>query len=403
MSSILKKGGLTKNVHQTANDSNPIRIAFLGGPKSGKTSTISKLGLGTFQDTYYPTHKVNPLLINFQVRSLLGRAILDEFNPEQGMKYIFNTPNIKDLIGVSPVIYQSFSRAQWKPLPESSSSTVVHGRNQYYSMYNLKEELTGNYVPPRISPILVELIDTPSFDPNRVVPFLEASLYMKLDKEILRNLASEPRKPVSTNPLLVASGASELNGNIDGYFFVYSAVPCYNPPSYEQASKTESKTPSNSIQLEDIPGDNTFSLLSIIKGALDEAWREYNTFKKRWSQGKESDIFSFKSALKNIWKEQNISEIESMRQELRKQIKLVDNPSDPADPNSPPPIWLICTHANSPLKSPVLIENGAKLAKFWKCGFVSIDNANANIDEVLALMIKEILERKRLQKGKKKF
>ena len=69
-----------------------------------------------------------------------------------------------------------------------------------------------------VGPILVELIDTPSFNPQQVVPFLEASLYTNLDKEILGNLANEPRKPVSTNPLLVASGASELNGNINGYF-----------------------------------------------------------------------------------------------------------------------------------------------------------------------------------------
>ena len=36
-----------------------------------------------------------------------------------------------------------------------------------------------------VGPILVELIDTPSFNPQQVVPFLEASLYTNLDKEIL--------------------------------------------------------------------------------------------------------------------------------------------------------------------------------------------------------------------------
>lgn len=411
MTSLLKKPLVLykEDVHSPIHE-NPLRIAFLGGPKSGKSSTIAKLTMGTFTETHYPTHQIQPILHNFAPTSFSARCILDEVEIESSLGYLSKQPNIV----LSPVIYQSYAKPKVpkKPVNGGSSSQElnVNSKNPYYiSYFENNDNNIGNsgYVPPQVSPILIDLIDTPSFDPKRVVPFLEASMYVKLSKEILHNLANEPRKAVSTNPLLVASGASEMNGNIDGYFFVYSAVPSYHPPSYEEKELVPVPSPPNNDPniptLEQLPGDDTFNLLSIMKGALDEAWKEYTSFKIRWSQGQEHDIFSFKRALKTLWKEKNLLDNDNMKDELKKRLKLESNSLDPSDPDCPPPIWIICTHSDNQLASPKLIENGIKVAKFWKCGFVAIDNMDDDVDDVLALLMREIVERKKLQKGKKKI
>lgn len=428
MSLLGVKSSISLDLKQPLNDCAPVRIALLGGPRSGKTSTISKLTADTFNDTYYPTHSINPVLFHYKALSFLPRLILDETEPENSLSYFSKQSRVL----LSPVLYQTYLKSNKKKTDISHNSEIVHSKNSYYWTYSDKKERTRDsehnsrsssmdesasldkaYIPPQTTPVLVELIDTPSFNPQQVVPFLEASIYHKLDKDILRNLANEPRKPVSTNPLLVASGASELNGNIDGYFFVYSAVPSYNPPSYEETIdpiRIESSSSAGSATsidaeipvLDTLPGDETFKLLSIMKGALDEAWKEYNSFKKRWNLGKEHDIFSFKNAMKSIWKDKNIHDVANLREQLSKEVHLYDNSVDPADPDCPPPIWIICTHTKSQLASPKLILNGKKVSKFWKCGFVAIDNEDNNVDEVLALMLREIVERKKLQKGKKK-
>lgn len=401
--SVLVEEDVRAPIHE-----NPIRIAFLGGPKLGKSSTIAKLTMGTFSDTHYPTHQVQPILHNFYPTSYSTRCILDEVEIENSLGYLSKQSNIV----LSPVIYQSYAKlkASKKPVNAGGSTQdlVPNAKNPFYISYHGKNDYNKQeYVPPQISPILIDLIDTPSFDPKRVVPFLEASMYVKLSKEILHNLANEPRKPVSTNPMLVASGASEMNGNIDGYFFVYSAVPSYNPPSYSETELEPVPSPPNKDPniptLEQLPGDDTFNLLSIMKGALDEAWKEYTSFKIRWNQGQEHDIFSFKRALKNLWQEKNLLENDNMKDELKKRINLQSNYLDPSDPDSPPPIWIICTHSNNQLASPKLIANGIKVAKFWKCGFIAIDNLEEDVDDALALLLREIVERKKLQKGKKKF
>lgn len=385
--SLLKKSHVP-DVVTPVNDSSPLRVAFLGGPRSGKTAIISKLTLGQFHDTYYPTRQTHPILHTFHPSQELPRSLLDETDATHALRLVTQRPNVL----LSPVIYQAYSRLMKTPksAPEGSNEVVVDSTNAFYKCYHHKSELGGGYVPPHISPVLVELIDTPAFNPDQVVPFLEASLYIKLDKEILRNLANEPRRPVSTNPLLVASGASALNGAVDGYFFVYSAIPSYNPPAYDAIF--------DSVPAAD--DDTTFDLLNTIKVALDEAWKEYNMFKSRWEEGKESDIFLFKSALKNIWQERNLLDIEASRMQMRVEstrLQLLENSVDPADPSCPPPIWVICTHTKSSLASPKLIEDGLKLSKFWRCGYVGLDAADDDIDECLSLMVREILERKNLQ------
>lgn len=408
MATLLRKSStvLGDLVQAPINDDKPIRIALLGGARSGKTSIISKLTLGSFRDTYYPTQQTQPILFHYLPQLPLARSILNENDMKHTLLFVSERPKLV----LSPVIYQALSKiTPDKPFDGQldKGDVIVKSSNELYTTYHIpgdKDQI------PKVSPILVELIDTVAFNPDQVVPFLEASLYVKLDKDILRKLADEPRRPVSTNPLLVASGASELNGSIDGYFFVYSAIPSYTPPSYadiEPTSSTSTTSSASSLSSQhlNLKCDTSFSLLSIMKQTLDEAWKEYYTYKTRWEQGKESDIFNFKTALKNFWKERTNAQVEAQRVETRAnltKLKLLDNLVDPADPSCPPPVWVICTHTKSPLASPKLIEDGERLAKFWKCGFVPLDVDDDTTDEALSLIIREILERLKLRAKRKR-
>lgn len=373
----------TTCVHDVAtalNSELPVRIALLGGPKAGKSSVVSKLTLGQYRDTYYPTHLVMPILFSYSPATPLARAILDEHDTKHSLAFL----SAVSAVCLSPVIYQAYS----KTLKQDK-----HGPSAKNDVYQTFLHESATYVPPQVSPMLVELVDTPAYNPTMVVPFLEASLYRKLDRDVLHRLADEPRRPVLTNPLLVASGASEMNGAIDGYFFVYSAVPTSSPPAYDSAV----------AELTELLQESTLTLLPSIKETLDEAWREYNLFRTRWELGKESDIFSLKTALKNMFRDSSLAGTDAQRRTARSWLhnrQLPANPQDPADPNCPPPMWILCTHANSPLVSPTLVETGKKLAKSWKCGFAAID-CDEEVDAALALMIREIVERRKLRRKRK--
>lgn len=376
------------------NDSYPLRIAFLGGSKAGKSSVVSKLSLSYFRETHYPTQRTNPILFTYNPFSRLARTILDE----RGLPEALDEITQPHSIALSPSIYQVYSKPPnklpAKVITQGHRNVNVYKSNNYYWSYNYEEELDPNeYTPPRISPLLVELIDTPSYNPDLVVPFLEASLNRELGPEYLRNLANEPRRPVLTNPLLVASGASELNGFIDGYFLVYSAVPSSEPPSYDEIS-------GDKLGKTEISSRNSFDLLSTIKASLDEAWIEYRAYKDKWEKGKESDIFSFKLALKNAWKATPTSDVLANQVHADK-LGPINSLSDPANPGAAPPIWILCTNSKSQLASPKLILDGLKLAKLWKCGFVATDCASDNVDEVLAFMVMEIVQRQKMQLSSK--
>lgn len=364
------------------NSAAPIRIALLGGGKTGKTSIVSKLVQGIYTDTYYPTVRTNSSLFSYCPVGKHGIDVLQS----KGDLHKLNLSNVV----LSPVLANlrrpSISKRGRAASDSTGTEIMVHEKNELYKTYNYKSDFNNKDSPTRITPILVELIDSPAYKTN-YIPFLETSLYMNLGKDVLKNLANEPRRDVLTMPLLVASGASELNGAIDGYFYVYSAIPSYNPPAYEE-NISPSTEPEDSL-----------STLKRIKNSVDEAWKEYYTFKSTWEQGKETDIYSVKDAIKNFLTNKNIDEEETKRQNNRKYYThLLENPSDPSDPNSPPPIWIICTHCNSPLLSPNLVEAGKKMAREWKCGFIAIDITDDTVEDTLALMIKEIALRKKLRK-----
>lgn len=391
------------------NDKDPLRVAFLGGPKCGKTALISKLTLGTFRDTYYPLRLTQPILFSYTPSLETLRVFLDESHPSKTLEIASQI----DKVVLSPVIYHSLVKNSTKraTVPVAESETVaVHASNGIYASYSRKDSSQSQKDSSHsqkdsneITPILMELIDTPAFNPTQIVPFLEASLYVKLDRDVLHNLADEPRRPVSTNPLLVASGVSEMNGLVDGYFFLYSAIPSYDPPAYEELdlelveiSPTSSEESYNSDgTLKSVTlnaGNTTFGLLPVMKSALEEAWKEYHTYKTKWDQGKERDVFSFKSALRGI-----VSDKEVQNRSIS--VKLMDTSLDPSDPSCSPPIWIVCTNVDLPLASPKLIDDGKRMSKLWKCGYVGLD-MNSNVDESLALMVREVVERRALQKGR---
>lgn len=374
----------------------PIRIALLGGPKVGKTSIASKLSLGHHRETYYPTHSICPELFSFIANDMTSRVILDESNEKGNFERLVKLKNVE----LSPAIYKHYFKGLNVEGPRKPGQTVgdsfIQSRNEFYMTYYDRRELgSDNAIPPHVTPILVELVDTPPYNPDQVVPFLESSLYNKLGPEYLRNLANEPRRPVLTNPILVASGASELNGTIDGYFFVYNPIPELEIPSYDEAVSqlhdlgltplgvdSESTAAARHLSVE----NHSFKLLNSIKASLDEAWLEYVSFKTLWEKGEESDKYSMKLALKSIWKE---------RGQLDTKKTLDSQNINPFKLNALPPIWIICTNRQNPMAHPALIQSGRELAKSWGCGFISIDCRNDDLNFCLSLIIKEIIERKK--------
>lgn len=398
---------------KVVNIDNPTKIVLLGGPGVGKSTFANNLYSKFFRETYYPTHKSTILLFEFLAKKKKAKSILDEYGGLQAKKIITEGGDIQ----LSPTIFQSYTKATTDRKKRRSSSNGSGSKlmkNKVYS-YKYSDSKQNSsalddtpYTEPSISPVLIELIDTPPFKPDLVVPFLEVSLYRNLDKEDLHNLANEPRRPVSTNPLLVASGASELDGNVNGYIFMYSAVPSFNPPSYEDVlspSTSRNSAVSDNSNNSTNGSENPLTLLDIMRGAILDAWTEYRNYQKKWKKGSEGDIYSLVYGIKQLWKMKSYEEEQEKLAELRKiSNRLDDLDIDPSSSESPPPILIVCTHANHEGRSPNLIEAGKQMANNWKSSFVLVENDNGeNVEESIALLLREIVERQKLQKLRKKL
>lgn len=451
----------------------PIRLAILGGEATGKSSLISRLTVDIVHEVHYPTRKQANWLFDFTPHSMLAKTLLDGQAHErlmqrtpssQRVEPIFSSPSVSANVLLSPLVYQSFLNDYTfvKDIHSNRSTNQLKnvdlkGRDTpFYSYLEPDKDLidsklhnsitnfnanilrsisshsstaaqsiksdelpntNNNYLPPNYSSISIDIIDTPGFKPDMVVPFLEVSLFTKLDKRVLQGLAEGPRQPVSTTSMLTASGASELNGKVDGYVFVYSAVPELNrgadPPGYESSSASGGK-PENASN-EDAPNskrkdswssfdklaDGGFSLLEVIRNCILDAWTEYRDYEKRWKLGKEGDVYSLIYSLKSMWKS------EKERREKLKQLrsfttKLNSLNLDPSSPDSPPPCLIVCTHVNDPMASPILIESGKNLGMKWQSGFVAIDSMDDfNVDIALSLIIREIVEKNKLLSHKR--
>ena len=460
------------------NDHPPIRIAVLGGDSTGKTSLVSRLTLNMVHEVHYPTRTQTNWLFDFIPTSKLAKAILDGQAHErlllrtqgsQGPQPIFESPAISPYVLLSPLVFQSFINGFTRVKNQYKNRSTNHikhieltdrdtpfygyiatssnnggnynnrqgvrriGNNSYWSSSNIQKinsnlKIPENYIPPSYTPISIDIIDTPGFKPEMVVPFLEVSLFRNLGKNILHGLADEPRRPVSTTSLLVASGASELNGKIDGYVFVYSAVPELSqytkPPDY---TKKDSKVDPNAASFQESTqssvsvssqqdfsankistnpnrtwssfssvSDGGFSLLEIIRNSILDAWTEFRNYQNRWDKGKETDVYSLVYSLKNMWKTER-ERNEKLEQLRSFKTKLDSIDLEPSSPDSPPPAIIVCTHLNDPLASPLLVEWGRTLATNWECGFVAIDSMDdCNVDVAISLLIKEIAEKEKL-------
>ncbi|SCU82200.1 LADA_0C03708g1_1 [Lachancea dasiensis] len=454
-----------------SSDDEPFRIAILGGSATGKSSLVSRLTVGMAPEVHYPTRKQNKWLFSFDPTGELARTLMDE-RPHQRQlvrtgilgNLLFESPQITPLVLLSPVMFQAFAN-EWKETRKLSlnqnskqSSRILDPRNEVYnyeqrqipegtssdhsrtmltnSDTNIRRTILANnqthsstefvlpkgYDPPTFSPISVDIVDTPGFNPDMVVPFLEVSLFRNLDKDVLKGLANEPKKPVSTTSLLTASGASDLNGSINGYIFVYSAVPELNhgaePPTYDDAghddnlgltayssndSRHTSITPvsSNASAAEREPDGGLF-LLTTIRNCILDAWAEFRDYQQRWAEGKEGDVYSVMYNFKQMWKSQK------QRDKKLKQLRSFHTKPNAVDwnassPNSPPPCIIICTHVNDSLASPLLLERGQELALNWGCSFVGIDSIdNCNVEVALALLVREFIEKQKIIKSASK-
>ncbi|SCU89962.1 LAME_0E06370g1_1 [Lachancea meyersii CBS 8951] len=447
----------------------PFRVAVLGGTGTGKSSLVSKLTVGMAHEVHYPTTKQNNWLFTFEPSGELVRTLMDErphrrrlLQSGKADRSFFDTPEVTPLVLLSPVLFQAFAN-EWKEtrtvLRSNAAKAEIRCTNVKNGVYNYEDQSWKNdyidqsrttltnsdanilktqqssegivssqsnassfpedYEPPTYSALAIDIVDTPGFKPDMVVPFLEVSLFRNLDQEVLRGLANEPRKPVSTTSLLVASGASELNGRINGYIFVYSAVPELNhgtdPPGYDDISQADMPHVStcssrNSSNLSISPTssssstaekecDGGLSLLTTIRNCMLDAWSEYRDYQHRWSEGKEGDVYSLMYNFKQMWKSQK------NRDEKLQQLRSFDyKPNavnwDPSSPDSPPPCIIICTHVDDPLASPVLLNRGKELALQWGCGFVGVDTMDdCNVEVALGMLLREGVERRKIIKA----
>ncbi|KAG7760254.1 hypothetical protein KL947_001098 [Ogataea haglerorum] len=398
-----------KNLMRSTTD-RPLRFALLGPHNSSKSSIVSIITSNKSLGNYYPTIQNSPTLLQFQPANPKTRTLLDINAAEADFEemgiiggtdinltepilsavkkirsrntstehVLSKTLNYYDLDYTelddklfpispysSPLNYSSVSSPFSSPFEHSFEKQKVRSNSTNRSAY----------IPPYTTPILLELIDTPGVEAEELIPFLERSLDSRLAKDVLRNLAEDNDGGLGrarVKPLIVGSGISDLNGSIDGYILCYSCIP-----------ETTLDSPPPSYCVTDDPQDNQplkpLEVVKAIKSTLEEAWTEYLRYHHNWEVGKEYDIFSINHSLKTLWNKSKIAQ---------------------TDPNATylPPIVMVATHCAHELASPVLVEEGRKLAKQWSFPFIEIDCSFenwTNVEECVGLMIRESIESQR--------
>ncbi|KAH3668117.1 hypothetical protein OGAPHI_001871 [Ogataea philodendri] len=395
-----------KNLMKSTTD-RPLRFALLGPHNSSKSSIVSIVSSHKSLGNYYPTIQNSPTLLQFQPSNQRTRALLDVNITYKELEelHLVDSPDIQ----LTDVVISAVKKTQSKNT--SSESVLARTLNYYdldysgidgsasplssrmsplqfgsmHSPFNSPYERAGMHSilgtpetdleggpQPYTTPILLELIDTPGVQPDDLIPFLERSLDSRLARDVLRNLAEDNDGELGrarVKPLLIGSGISDLNGTMDGYLICYSCVP-----------ETQMDSPPPSYYEEDIPQPSAplqpLEIVKAIKTTLEDAWKEYLRYHHNWEVGKEYDVFSLNRSLKTLWSKSKIAQTDPEATYL-------------------PPITIAVTHCDHELASPVLIEEGRKLAAQWGFAFVQVEcpfENWKNVEECIGLMIRESIE-----------
>ena len=281
------------------------------------------------------------------------------------------------------------------PIYEASHNFSVTKEN---TLLKYKPILPKMYQPPYITNILIDIIDTPAFNLQSMIPFLEASLFRdNLGVPYLQQENNRTSFNDTIGTMLTFSGSSELNGKIDAYVLVYSCYPSINePPTYFNSNemydfdsddevfstddikrKSRKKKEKNkmfynsddSIQTE----EHLLQDIITMKEMLCDAWKNYKTYIEQWEKGAEGDIYSLMYNMRKKWESTS---------KTKKTNAAIDEDM--------PPIIIVATHTVDELASPILLEEGKKLATEWGCSFIACDNyVDYQCEEALGVIVAE--------------
>lgn len=245
------------------------------------------------------------------------------------------------------------------------------------------------YTPPFISNMLIDIIDTPAFNVSSIIPFLEVSLFRdNIGVPYLQEERNRRDYNENIGTMLTFSGSSELNGKIDAYVLVYSCYPTItDPPGYNI-----NRSASGSTEIEDSPKEKKAVLLEDIitmKELLCDAWKNYKEYIEAWEQGNEGDVYSVMFNLRKKWEQ-----LPSNTLKKKKENRIDEDM---------PPIVIVATHTLNELTSPILLEEGKKLATKWGCSFIAVDNyIDYQCEEALGVIVAESVYYKQKKQKKKK-
>lgn len=414
----------------------PLRFAILGAHKTSKSAFVSIISNQMSLPNYYPTIQNSPLLVQFQPKRFKSRALLDVHITPKDLKEVnllddetlqmdpkllkrIDLEGLKQAKqqGVSPSLHHEdvthltqnhydldystwdmFDNDYFKPINSFGATAgedkLKAGRGMHPNPLYFERGDSRTYKPPVSTPILIELIDTPGVEKDDLIPFLERSLDCRLSKDVLNNLANDYNTNFRSRvkPLITGSGISDLNASINGYLLCYSCVPEINsneinPPSYNEKENAAGGQEQNYDNID---------VLKSIYVSIFEAWKEWTTYHVNWEIGKEYDSQSLSTSIKQIWKKKELplTELKDFGELSKGERKRLEKFIDKSEIPRRPPIVVACTHVDSPYASPMLIEQGKKLASEWGCSFVqmscSYDAARwRNVEETLALLVRE--------------
>ncbi|XBW38317.1 hypothetical protein QEN19_003906 [Hanseniaspora menglaensis] len=289
------------------------------------------------------------------------------------------TPNVDRILEEDDII----------PIYDASHNNLIT-KEQTIKKYT--PILPNVYYPPYISNILIDIIDTPPFNVTSMIPFLEVSLFREnLGVPYLHEERMKKNYNENVGTMLTFSGSSELNGKIDAYVLVYSCYPVETEPPIYHIESNESTGDNNSDQNSNENGDVLLKDIITMKEILVDAWRSYREYKLAWEQGNEGDVYSVMYNLRKKWEKIPLSQSKQ-----KKKDKMIDEDM--------PPIVIVATHTLAELTSPILLEEGKKLAMEWGCSFIAVDNYHDyQCEEALGVIVAESVEyRKKERKLKQK-